>query len=147
MRHNSSSEGKALALGSLMDNIPESLALGVSAMSGNVGIAFLAGIIVSNFSESAAGSQTMKIAKTETRSIIITWGIISIVNVISAVLGFLILSQLGQEITAFALAIAAGAILAMLAETMIPEAYQHGGFFISIATSLGFLMSLVLVLG
>jgi len=146
MAHDSSSEGKALALGSIMDNIPESLALGVSAMSGTVGIAFLAGIMVSNFSESAAGSQTMKIAKTSTKSIIVTWGVISIVNVISAAIGFLILSQLGNKVTAFALAVAAGAILAMLAETMIPEAYQHGGFFISIATALGFLMSLILVL-
>lgn len=147
MEHDSSSEGKALALGSIMDNIPESLALGVSAMSGTVGMAFLAGIMVSNFSESAAGSQTMKIAKTSTKSIISTWGIICIVNVVSAAVGFLILSQLSHEITAFALAVAAGAILAMLAETMIPEAYQHGGFFISIATALGFLMSFVLVFG
>ena len=138
---------KALALGSIMDNIPESLALGVSAMSGTVGIAFLAGIIVSNFSESAAGSQTMKIAKTSTKSIILTWTIIGILNVISAAAGFVILSQMGHEVTAFVLAVAAGAILAMLAETMIPEAYQHGGFFISVATALGFLMSFVLVLG
>jgi len=147
MTHDGSSEGKALALGSIMDNIPESLALGVSAMSGTIGIAFLAGIMVSNFSESAAGSQTMKIAKTGTKSIIVTWGIIGIVNVVSAAIGFLILSQLGHEVTAFALAVAAGAILAMLAETMIPEAYHHGGFFISIATAFGFLMSFVLVLG
>lgn len=80
----------------------------------------------------------MKIAKTSTKSIMATWGIIGIVNVVSAAAGFLILSQLGPEVTAFVLAVAAGAILAMLAETMIPEAYRHGGFFISIATALGF---------
>ena len=145
MTHDPSSEGKALALGSLMDNIPESLALGVSAVSGTVGIAFLAGIIVSNFSESIASSQTMRIAKINTKSIIITWAIIAIINIVSAAIGFLVLSQLGTETVAFALAVAAGAILAMLSETMIPEAYKHGGFFISIATALGFLMSFVLV--
>jgi len=146
MTHDPNSEGKALALGSLMDNIPESLALGVSAISGTVGIAFLAGIIVSNFSESVASSQTMKIAKMNTKSIVITWSAIGMANMVSAAIGFLVLSQLGSEAIAFALALAAGAILAMLSETMIPEAYRHGGFFISFATALGFLMSFALVI-
>lgn len=119
--------------------------MGVSAISGAVGIAFLVGIIVSNFSESIASSQTMKVAKINTKSIIITWTVIGIANIVSAAICFLVLSQLGIEAVAFALAVAAGAILAMLAETMIPEAYKHGGFFISIATALGFLMSFVLV--
>jgi len=141
------STGSAIALGSLIDNIPESLALGVSAISGIASIAFLVGIIVSNFPESVAGSQSMKHVEKSTKSIIIVWTTIGLVNIVSTALGFLVLSKLGPEAIAFSLALAAGAMLAMLSETMIPEAYRNGGFFISIATASGFMVSLVLTLG
>jgi ZIP family zinc transporter len=135
----------ALALGSLMDNIPESFAIGVSLLSGGtVSSALLVGIIISNFPESSAGAQAMKLTGRSRGYILKTWGAIAAINVVAAAIGFLVISQLGPEIIAVTLAIAAGAILAMLAETMMPEAYETGGYHISLATAAGFLIAFIL---
>jgi len=139
--------GLALALGSLMDNIPESLALGISLMaSTSVSLALLAGIIISNFPEAVAGSQVMKIRGRSQKFILGTWSAIAGVNILAAAVGFSFLAHLGVESTAIALSLAAGAILAMLAETMMPEAYELGGFHISLATAAGFLVAFVIAL-
>ena len=133
--------GTALALGSLMDNIPESFAIGVSLLSaGSVSSALLVGIIISNFPESSAGAQAMKITGRTQKYIFKTWGSIAAINVLAAAIGFAVISQLGPEIQAITLGIAGGAILAMLAETMMPEAYESGGFHISLAMLFGFLL-------
>ncbi len=137
--------GTALALGSLMDNIPESFAIGVSLLSaGTVSSALLVGVIISNFPESAAGAQAMKITGRSQKYIFRTWGSIAAINIVAAVIGFLVISQLGPEIQAITLGIAGGAILAMLAETMMPEAYESGGYHISLATVAGFLIAFIL---
>ncbi len=137
--------GTALALGSLMDNIPESFAIGVSLLSaGSVSSALLVGIIISNFPESAAGAQAMKITGRSQKYIFRTWGSIAAINIVAAAIGFLVISQLGPEIQAITLGIAGGAILAMLAETMMPEAYESGGYHISLATVSGFLIAFIL---
>ncbi len=141
----SKASGSALALGSLMDNIPESFAIGVSLLSaGSVSSALLVGIVISNFPESAAGSQAMKINGRTQKYILKTWGGIAAINIVAAAIGFLVISQLGPEIQAITLGIAAGAILAMLAETMMPEAYESGGYHISLATVAGFLIAFIL---
>jgi len=137
--------GMALALGSLMDNIPESFAIGVSLLSGGtVSSALLVGIIISNFPESSAGAQAMKLTGRSRTYILKTWGAIAAINVVAAAIGYLIISQLGDEVVAITLGIAAGAILAMLAETMMPEAYENAGYHVSLATVAGFLIAFIL---
>ncbi len=137
--------GTGLALGSLMDNIPESFAIGVSLLSaGSVSTALLVGIIISNFPESSAGAQAMKITGRTQKYIFKTWGGIAAINIVAAAIGFSVISQLGTEIQAITLGIAGGAILAMLAETMMPEAYESGGYHISLATVGGFLIAFIL---
>ena len=128
-----------------MDNIPESFAIGVSLLSaGSVSSALLVGIVISNFPESAAGAQAMKITGRTQKYILKTWGGIAAINIVAAAIGFLVISQLGPEIQAITLGIAGGAILAMLAETMMPEAYESGGYHISLATVAGFLIAFIL---
>ena len=128
-----------------MDNIPESFAIGVSLVSGGVvSSALLVGIMISNFPESVAGAQAMKITGRTQKYIFKTWGIIAAINVVAAGIGFSIISQLGPEVIAVTLGIAGGAILAMLAETMMPEAYENGGYHISLATVAGFLIAFII---
>jgi len=137
--------GMALAVGSLLDNIPESFVIGVSVLTGGtVSSALLVGIVISNFPESSAGAQAMKQTGRSRGYILKTWGAIAGINVVAAAIGFLFISQLGQEIIAITLGIAGGAILAMLAETMIPEAFENGGSHISLATVAGFLVAFIL---
>jgi len=137
--------GMALALGSLMDNIPESFAIGVSLLTGGtVSSALLVGIIISNFPESSAGAQAMKLTGRSRGYILKTWGSIAAINVGAAAIGYLVISQLGDAIIAMTLGIAAGAILAMLAETMMPEAYENAGYHTSLATAGGFLIAFIL---
>jgi zinc transporter, ZIP family len=137
--------GTALALGSLMDNIPESFAIGVSLLSsGSVSNALLVGIMISNFPESSAGAQAMKITGRSQKYIFKTWGGIAVINIIAAAIGFIVISHLGLEIQAITLGIAGGAILAMLAETMMPEAYESGAYHVSLATVAGFLIAFIL---
>lgn len=139
-----SASGKSLALGSLMDNIPESFAIGVSLLSsGIVSTALVAGIAISNFPESVAGAQAMKIKGMTQRYILKTWGSIAAINVAAAVIGFTVISHLGVEIQAITLGVAGGAILAMLAETMMPEAYESGAYHVSLATVVGFLVAFI----
>jgi zinc transporter, ZIP family len=141
----SKASGISLALGSLMDNIPESFAIGVSLISaGIVSNALLVGIMISNFPESSAGAQAMKITGRTQKYIFKTWGGIAAVNIIAAGIGFIIISHLSPEIQAISLGIAGGAILAMLAETMMPEAYETGGYHISLATVAGFLIAFII---
>jgi len=112
--------------------------------AGTVSSALLVGVIISNFPESAAGAQAMKITGRSQKYIFRTWGSIAAINIVAAVIGFLVISQLGPEIQAITLGIAGGAILAMLAETMMPEAYESGGYHISLATVAGFLIAFIL---
>ena len=86
----------------------------------------------------------MKITGRSRGYILKTWGAIAVINVVAAAIGFLIISQLGPEVIAITLGIAGGAILAMLAETMMPEAYENGGYHISLATVAGFLVAFIL---
>jgi ZIP family zinc transporter len=142
---NMKATGLVLALGSLMDNIPESIALGISLVgASSVTSALLAGIILTNFPEAVASSQAMKVVKRNPKYILSTWGSIAAANIAAAAAGFLFFGQIGPEGVAIALSLAAGAILAMLAETMMPEAYELGGFHISLATAAGFLVAFVI---
>lgn len=142
----SEGSGTAMALGSLMDNIPEGLAIGISLIvSGTIGVALVSAIAVSNFSESVAGSNSMQYYKKKGRFILGFWCMIMIFNIISATLGFFFLEQVDASVLAIALSLAAGAILAMLVETMIPEVFKLGGPHISIATAAGFLFAFLMV--
>ena len=134
--------GLTLALGSLMDNIPESVALGISLLVGSVSLPVLIGIMLSNFAEATGSAQGMKSTRSH-RYVLSTWGIIALVNIPVTALAFLFLGQLSSGSTAFALSLAAGAIIAMLAETMMPEAYRLGGHHISFATAAGFLIAFI----
>jgi zinc transporter, ZIP family len=137
--------GLALMVGSLMDNIPENMALGISLVAGGtVNIVLIAAIFISNFPEGLASSQGMKSNGKSTKRILLLWAIVVAIGTISSAIGFSILANVSKDIVSIALSYASGAILVMLAESMIPEAFEEGGSKIGLATMAGFALAFIL---
>lgn len=138
--------GLALMVGSLMDNIPENMALGISIVAGGtVNIVLVAAIFISNFPEGLASSQGMKANGKSRGRILLLWAIVVAIGTVSAAIGFSVLAKVNKEIVAIALSYASGAILVMLAESMIPEAFEEGGSSrIGLAAMAGFAVAFVL---
>jgi ZIP family zinc transporter len=142
-----SGSGTAILLGTLLDNIPESIVLGLTlARSGQVSLAFLAAVCVSNLPEGLGGTTGMLSAGWPRRRIARLWLWVFAASVLACVLGYGLARLLLAATGAFAEAFAAGALLTMLADAMIPEAFQHGGTEAGLFQVLGFAVGLVLVL-
>ena len=137
--------GIALMVGSLMDNIPENMALGISIVAGGtVNVVLIAAIFISNFPEGLASSQGMKSNGKSTKQILLLWGLVVAIGTVASAIGFSVLANVNRDIVAIALSYASGAILVMLAESMIPEAFEEGGSKIGLAAMAGFVVAFVL---
>lgn len=137
--------GLSLLAGSVMDNIPENMALGISMVTGGaINIVLVVAIFISNLPEGLASASGMKSNGKSKKRIISIWFIAVIVGTISPAIGFEVLSKASSHIIAIAISFAAGAIIVMLAESMIPEAFEEGGMKIGIATMLGFGIAFIL---
>ena len=137
--------GKAIVLGSLLDGVPESMALGVALLGKNgTGLLMLVAIFLSNLPESLSSIDDLQKEGFSIKRIYLSWSIISICVASSVVLSFLFLEKLDPYALGIIESFASGAILAMLADSMMPEAYEDGGFLIGFLTMLGFLTAFVL---
>jgi zinc transporter, ZIP family len=135
----------ALVLGALLDGIPESAAIGVSLVGGGgVGFAVVVAVFLSNIPESLSASAGMRAAGRSTRYIMLLWLAVIVASTIAAALGFGLLSGASASVTAVIQAFAAGAILTMLADTMMPEAVEHAGPFVGLVTVIGFTCAFLL---
>jgi ZIP family zinc transporter len=130
---------RAIVLGVVLDGIPESAAIGVALIEGEaIGVAFVVAVFLSNLPESLSASSGLKKAGYSAGWIIRLWVLVAIVCALAAMLAFGLLDESRQSLIAFVLAFAAGAILAMLADTMMPEAFEHAGRAVALVTVLGF---------
>lgn len=137
--------GKAIVLGALLDGVPESIALGVALFSQNgIGMLMVGAIFLSNLPESLTSISDLKKEGLSKKQIYIIWLIVSVIVIITTILSFLFLKSLKLNTLGIILSFASGAILAMLADSMIPEAYEEGGYLIGILTILGFLTAFIL---
>lgn len=137
--------GLSIAIGTLIDGIPESIAIGVSIIHGGaVSIATVIAIFLSNVPESLSSTSGMKRAGRSAKYIFRIWVGITIMSGIAAFAGYALFSNLSLEIIGATVAVAAGGILAMLSSTMIPEACEEAHDFIGVVTVLGFLISFLL---
>lgn len=116
----------AIAVGSLLDGIPESAAIGISLLDGSgVALVTVLAIAVSNVPEGLSSTIGMRKAGKSARYVFGIWITITLVCVLSAWLGYMVIGQMGPFVIAAALACAAGAIFVMLIDTMIPEAFDE----------------------
>jgi ZIP family zinc transporter len=128
-----------IVLGSVLDGIPESMVIGLTIYEGGaVGAAYLAAVFISNLPESISSTSGLVTSGWAKSRILWMWIGIALVSGIASLAGYGLFQHASQDVVAFVLAFAAGAILTMLAETMMPEAYEHGGKFVGVVTTLGF---------
>jgi ZIP family zinc transporter len=131
--------GAAIAIGSVLDGIPEALVIGMSvAGGGKVGLAVVAGFFLANVPQGLSSTSGMKLAGRSRGYIYAVWIGIPLLICIAAGAGNVLLGSAESQAPAILL-FAAGAVIAMLAETMIPEAFEKAPPFIGLITVLGFL--------
>ncbi len=129
----------AIVLGIVLDGIPESFVVGMDLLSGEgIGVAFIAAVFLSNLPEAAGATSGLKKAGWRDLRIYELWAVVTLVAGVSAALGYKLLGDASGNTIAFVLAFAAGAILTMLADTMMPEAFEKGGREAGLLTTLGF---------
>ena len=134
--------GPAIVLGIVLDGIPESIVLGLSIVTGgSVSAAFLVAVTLSNLPEAIAATSGLSRSGWSGRSILGLWTLVSVVSGLAALLGFTAFDSASNGTIAFVLAFAGGAILTMLADTMMPEAFEHGGRLVGLVTTLGFALA------
>jgi ZIP family zinc transporter len=135
-----------MVLAIILDGIPESIVIGLGIFEGGaVSMAMLVAVFISNLPESIAGSTGMKASGWSRFKIQSLWVVIAVVCALASVAGFSLFSGVGTHWLSFINAFAGGAILIMIANSMIPEAYEHGGKLAGLFTVLGFFVSVVVV--
>jgi ZIP family zinc transporter len=134
--------GTAIAVGALLDGIPESVVLGVSLLGGGgVGVGVLAAVFVSNVPEGLSSAAGMKRAGRGAAYVFGVWVGIAVASGVAALVGAALLQNASEGTIAVITAAAAGAILAMLADTMIPEAFEQAHLLTGLITTFGFLIA------
>jgi ZIP family zinc transporter len=117
-----------LVLAIILDGVPESVVIGLGILKGgSVSLAMLVAVFISNLPEAVAATTGMRSGGWSRRKILLLWLVIAVVCAGASAAGYGLLGNLSPQWLSFVQTFAAGAILMMLANTMIPEAYEHGG--------------------
>jgi ZIP family zinc transporter len=132
--------GPAIVLGALLDGIPESIVLGSTLLAGaGVSVPFLAAVAISNVPEALTAAVDLRREGHRPGWIVRVWVAVALISGLAAALGYGLLGEMGGSMwVPLVQAFAAGAILTMLVDTMIPEAFADGGDRVGLATVLGF---------
>jgi ZIP family zinc transporter len=137
--------GAAIAVGALLDGIPESIVIGLSMLGGRgVSLVAVAAIFLSNIPEGLSSAAGMKQAGRPARYIFGIWGGIAFASGLAALLGYAVFRNFPPQVVAATTAVAAGGILAMLVDTMIPEAFEETHDFAGLIVVAGFLSAFAL---
>lgn len=134
--------GRAIVLGIILDGIPESLVLGLTVLeAGTVSAALLVAVFLSNLPEAIAATTALSRAGRNPTRIMRFWVLVALGFGLTALLGYVALDTASPRTLAFVLAFAGGAVLTMLANTMMPEALHYGGKLAGLLTTVGFALA------
>lgn len=137
--------GLAIVLGSVLDGVPESIVLGIGLIAGEgVSVPFIAAVFISNLPEGLAATTGLIGSGWTQMRILMLWAVVVLMSALSALVGYALFDSASDTLVAFVLAFAGGAILTMLADTMMPEAFEHEGTLAGLFTAAGFAMAFVL---
>jgi ZIP family zinc transporter len=137
--------GLAIVLGAVLDGIPESLVLGIGLLGGTgVSVAFLAAVFISNVPEGIAATSGLRTSGWAPRRILGLWALVVLVSALASLAGFGVFDDASASTVAFVLSFAGGAVLTMLADTMMPEAFENGGNLVGLLTTAGFALAFAL---
>ncbi len=132
-------EGGSLALGSLLDGVPEQAVLGIGIAAGEgVSVSLLAAIFVSNLPEAIGASTDLRDGGWRPSRIVLLWIVVAVVCTVATVAGYAIADAASGDLRAAINGFAAGALLVMLVDSMIPEATRKAGRVAGLVTVLGF---------
>ncbi|PVE22773.1 ZIP family zinc transporter [Microvirga sp. KLBC 81] len=130
--------GTAIALGTALDAVPEALVLGVSLRTGGPDLALVMALALANLPEAISGTAGMRLASRSSTYVLSLWSGTTFGTAATTALAFYFLSDLGPDATAILKAYGAGALIAMTAETMIPEAFHNGPRYSGVLAAAGF---------
>jgi ZIP family zinc transporter len=129
----------SIVLGTVLDGIPESMVIGLTIFEGGaVGAAYLAAVFISNLPEAISSTSGLLSSGWKKSRILWMWIAIAVISGLASLAGYGLFQDSSPSTVAFVLTFAAGAILTMLATTMMPEAFEHGGKLVGVVTTLGF---------
>jgi ZIP family zinc transporter len=132
----------AIVLGIILDGVPESAVIGLGLLGGTgVSAAVLAAVFLSNLPEAVAATSGLVKSGWSGRNVLVLWLVVALVSGLASLAGYAFLDGASGDVLAFVLAFAGGAILTMLADTMMPEAFEHGGRLVGVFTTLGFALA------
>lgn len=136
--------GAAIAIGALIDGIPESIVMGLSVLQGGISIPIVAAIAISNIPEGLGSTAALKRSGSSGRAVALLWTGIAVATVVAAVVGFVAFQSAPPELIAVITTIAAGGLLAMVCNTMIPEAFDEQRALTGLYATIGFLAAFLL---
>jgi ZIP family zinc transporter len=129
----------AIVLGIVLDGIPESAVLGLTLLEGGtISVALLAAVFLSNLPEAVAATSGLAASGWRSSRVLLLWAVVVVISGLASVAGYGLFDGASLSVIAFVLAFAGGAILTMLADTMMPEAFEKGGKWVGVVTTLGF---------
>jgi zinc transporter, ZIP family len=131
----------AIVLGIVLDGVPESAVLGMTVSLGGVSVAVLMAVLISNLPEGLAATAGLERDGHSRPRILALWIALVAVSGVASALGYVALDEAPPGAVAFVLAFAGGAILTMLADSMMPEAFEEGGRLAGVVTAIGFALA------
>lgn len=134
--------GLSILLGALLDGVPETAVLGLTILqTGEVGIAMLVAVFISNLPEGIAATTTLIEGGWKRSLVLEIWGAVVLACGLAAAAGYVLLDGASTGVISFVFAFSGGAVLTMLANSLMPEAYEHAGRPVGSVTVLGFIVA------